>query len=157
VKCYNTTNIHVPNDNLRSHAKPFRYVHGLKDSTSYGCNNIAHGHGSFITADKNPSNILQDIADDLDNTVFIRSDNIAKFSQVAEIVDTISIQYTTSRGPFSMILSTPHHKVVILNTETTVEYLAQYVKTKYGAQMKDLGITYFCISEGLSKGAVETL
>lgn len=157
IRCMNTTNLHVPTDELRLHAKPFRYVHGLKDSTSYGCNNIAHGHGSFITADKNPENILQVIADELDNTVFVRADNQinAQWTDVGACV--VSLEYTTPRGTFSMSLNPSTHKVVILNTETTVEYLAQYVKEQFGNEMRKLGITTFYISEGLSKGAVETL
>ena len=157
IKCSNTTNIHVPNAEIRSHAKMFRYVHGLKDSTSYGCNNIAHGHGSFIAADKNPNNILQTIADELDNTVFVRQDNVATLHADDDHTSEITIRYRTDRGGFLMTLDVRAHKVVILNTETTVEYLTQYIKTKFGQQMKDLGISTFYVSEGLSKGAIETL
>lgn len=162
IKCHNTETIHVPTDELRMHAKTFRYVHGLKDSSSYGCNNIAHGHGSFITADKNPDNILQTIAAELDNTVFVRGDNISSTaitlsSNEPVVSGELTIRYKTSRGFFLMTIDANAHKIVVLNTETTVEYLAQYVKTKFGDAMRAAGITTFYISEGLSKGAIETL
>lgn len=154
IKCVNTRHIHTASASARENARPFRYVHGLKDSTSYGCNNIAHGHGSFITADTNPDDILAEIAADLDNTVFIRGENI---SAIESGSPDISLKYTTPRGYFSMTIDASVHKVVILNTETTVEFLAAYVKSRYGEQLIAKGVDKFYISEGLSKGAVETL
>lgn len=159
ISCTNTTHIHVPTDEFKLHAKMFRYVHGLKDSTSYGCNNIGHGHFSFITSPTNPGNILQDIADELDNTVFIREENIVSPDSPRSPDDFqhIELMYTTPRGLFHMRLNTDAHKIVVLNTETTVEFLAQYVKERYGSLMETAGMNSFYISEGLSKGSVETL
>lgn len=158
VECQNSTEKHLPRSTNSATARSFSYVHGLKDSTSYGCNNIAHGHGSFITAlhdslDHDPAQtLIALIAADLDNTVFVRSDNIRDDAD-----PQLNLEYTTDRGTFKMSIDTEAHKVVVLNTETTVEYLAAYVKHKYGGLMRASGIHTFYISEGLSKGAVETL
>lgn len=157
VKCTNTENIHTPTRNVAHNAYRFRYVHGLKDSTSYGCNNIAHGHGSFISSEYDPSGLLEVIAKELDNTLFIRKDNIAMFSMSSDAISELTIQYTTRRGKFILTVVPSTHKIVILNTETTVEFLAAYVKERFGSLMKASGMTSFYISEGLSKGAVETL
>lgn len=157
VKCTNTENIHTPTPNVAHNAYRFRYVHGLKDSTSYGCNNIAHGHGSFISSEYDPSGLLELIAKELDNTLFVRNDNITAFSMSAHEVEELTIEYTTPRGEFILTVVPSTHKIVILNTETTVEFLAAYVKERFGSLMKASGMTSFCISEGLSKGAVETL
>lgn len=156
VKCINTTDIHTPTLNVSRNAYRFRYVHGLKDSTSYGCNNIAHGHGSFISSEQDPSGILELIAKELDNTLFVRSENIKLFS-TRDDSSLLTLSYETQRGLFEMIVDPNSHKIVVLNTETTVEFLAQYVKERYGSLMKTSGMESFCISEGLSKGAVETL
>lgn len=153
IKCTLTTNIHVPSDDDRTTAEMFRYVHGLKDSTSYGCNNIAHGHGSFLDVDfLGNYKVLEMIASNLDDTIFVRADNVVSLTD-----DRLEIEYTTIRGTFNMVVDPRDHKVVVLNTETTVEYLAQYVKTRFGDLLKDHGATKLYISEGLSKGAVVLL
>lgn len=154
VRCTNTEHIHTPTLNVARNAYRFRYVHGLKDSTSYGCNNIAHGHGSFISSENDPSGLLELIAKELDNTLFVRSDNVRLYESTD---DTIHLAYSTPRGRFEMTANIAAHKIVVLNTETTVEFLAQYVKERYGSLMKTSGMSSFCISEGLSKGATETL
>lgn len=156
VACTNSASIHTPTHNVAHNAYRFRYVHGLKDSTSYGCNNIAHGHGSFISSENDPSGILELIAKELDNTLFVRSENIKLFS-TRHLTSELTLAYETPRGLFEMIVDPATHKIVVLNTETTVEFLAQYVKERYGSLMKTSGMSSFCISEGLSKGAVETL
>lgn len=164
VKCINTQHTHIADSEVARHQKKFRYVHGLKDSTSYGCNNIAHGHGSFIaTTLQAPRFIYQDtnqaaeslltlIASELDDTVFVRQENI-----VGQDHTLLTIEYTTPRGRFEMVIDHTVHKVVVLNTETTVEFLAQYVNARFGSLMREAGMSDFYISEGLSKGAVVLL
>lgn len=164
VECINTQHTHIADSDVARHQKKFRYVHGLKDSTSYGCNNIAHGHGSFIaTTLQSPRFMYQDtnhaaesllalIAGELDNTVFVRQDNVVDMTD-----ELLTIEYTTPRGTFEMVVDHTVHKVVILNTETTVEFLAQYVNTRFGSLMREAGMSDFYISEGLSKGAVVLL
>lgn len=156
VKCTNTEHIHTPTAAINRNAYRFRYVHGLKDSTSYGCKNIAHGHGSFISSDSDPNGLLELVARELDDTMFVRHDNILRVTQTPESSE-ITIGYTTPRGSFEMTVDATAHKIVVLTTETTVEYLATYVKERFGSLMKASDMTSFCISEGLSKGAVETL
>lgn len=156
VKCINTEHIHASTNEVKRNAYRFRYVHGLKDSTSYGCKNIAHGHSSFISSDSDPNGLLELIARELDNTLFIRSDNIKQVIH-GQNENTITIGYDSPRGLFEMVANIQAHKIVVLNTETTVEFLAQYVKERYGSLMKTSDMESFCISEGLSKGAVETL
>lgn len=138
----------------------FRYVHGLKDSTSWGCQNIAHGHLSYIqieapkTTDvESVKNACASIARDLDNTVFV---NAANFK--SDLYQR-TIQYTsTSRGKFSMSFhQTSAHKLVVLETETTIEHIVEFVAAKYSTLLKSLNATRLHVSEGLTKGAVLTL
>ena len=170
VECSNTVDPHLPikgfgqNINGVGGFRYFSYVHGLKDSTSYGCQNVAHGHLSFIQVDVDPNLVLYEegvvvidklldgIACDLDNTVFVREENI-----VGEASDSLLLKYTTKRGNFVMVLNTNQHKIVVLPTETTVEFLTHYVIHKYRERLVSAGVTSIFVSEGLSKGSMVTL
>ena len=160
VECHNNIDRHqlVSGDNPGSY---FTYVHGLKDSTSYGCQNNSHGHLSFIQLLKNSPGdfqqadaevlaLQQKIAMELDGTIFIRKENLFNLWKS----DVVSIRYETpKRGLFVAEYQRAGNKLKILETETTIEYLGEYIKSLYGEQMKAIGVQYFLVSEGLSKGA----
>lgn len=142
---------------IQSH-QLFRYVHGLKNSSSWGCQNVAHGHLSFIDAttpaDVSPEfkeQILKSIAKTLDNTIFASAENYTK----SEYFHEIRYQSQT-RGEFSMEMpvSRPFHKLVVLETETTIEHIIEYVAAAFKTQLKSIKATRLYVSEGLSKGAV---
>jgi 6-pyruvoyl-tetrahydropterin synthase len=136
VSCYNNTNIHLIEQNTP--LCTFTYSHGLKDSTSYGCQNILHGHLSFIQLSNEELTVK--IANDLNGAVFINCENIINEDEI-----NITIAYTTQRGYFIATYNKVAHNIIVLDTETTIEFIAEYVKNKYN-------ITDFFISEGLSKG-----
>lgn len=145
VECFNNIDTHKINKTQIDFM--FTYSHGLKDSTSYGCQNIAHGHLSFIQSEKSDVPVehirkMQQVASDLGGAVFINRENI-----VFQDDSVIQIQYTTERGEFFASYKTTENKLIVLDTETTIEYLAEYVKNTYN-------VTGFYISEGLSKGCV---
>lgn len=131
----------------------FTYVHGLKHSTSWGCQNIGHGHLSFLNAcipnkdNQDAANeLVKSIADELDGKVFAWSNNVTQGP------DTTIINYECSRGDMKMRLF--NADVIVMDTETTVENIVEYVMSKYNDRMKAVGIKCIYISEGLSKGAV---
>lgn len=136
----------------------FRYVHGLKNSSSWGCQNIAHGHLSYIDCetpkDVDPEfkeQILKSIAKTLDNTIFISAENYTKSEHFHEI------RYESqTRGEFSMEMPVAHpfHKFVVLETETTIEHIIEFVAARYKTQLKSIKATRLFVSEGLSKGAL---
>ena len=137
----------------------FRYVHGLKSSTSWGCGNLAHGHLSFLEPiggdDLGNRLLMNQIASQLDQVVFIYKENIIEQDE-----EKIIIGYDKTvcgRGPFKLTIDPRTCKFAILDTETTIEYLAEFVKTHWGEAMKSHGITTLLISEGLSKGALADL
>lgn len=123
----------------------FRYVHGLKNSTSYGCQNANHGHLSYIQSIElyNNPELVAKIKADIDDCIFIFKENI-----IEEDVDTITIEYTTVRGLFRSKYYKKFYKIIILPTETTVEFLAMYIKERY------MLTEQLYVSEGLSKGAM---
>jgi 6-pyruvoyl-tetrahydropterin synthase len=141
-----TTNFDIM-PQLNSMPHMFRYVHGLKESTSWGCQNIGHGHLSYIAA--NTTNtlatdlLLAEIARDLDGVIFAWADNMPTENL---------IEYHCGRGPMSMEF-VGDVKLVKLTTETTVEFLVDYVIDRYEHQLKQAGVTILFVSEGLSKGA----
>lgn len=145
----------------RGVSSKFRYSHGLKNSTSWGCQNPCHGHLSFIQLADSNNNVLRnyelglhldltEITTDLYNTVFIWDDNI-----VNETSDSITIKYNTpERGLFVVTYQKAHNKIKVLNTETTVEFLAEYIASTYKPVFDKYKVGYVWVSEGLSKGAI---
>ena len=128
----------------------FSYVHGLKDSTSWGCQNIAHGHLSYIIAEVTgdttlATELLKKIADRINGTIFAWKRN----------VNENIITYDSFRGPMKMRVNS--EKFEVLQTETTVEHLVHWVYRVYRDDLYDAGVKTLFLSEGLSKGACYTL
>lgn len=147
----------------RSDLIRFRYTHGLKDSTSWGCQNIAHGHLSYMFVEYDPSAAttinklmikdivnqqLEHIAQELHNVVFINKENLIDNSDN-------QLSYETKRGLFSELLSLDDINTVVLETETTIEFIVEYIKQTFDPSFVKLyGIKTLYVSEGLSKGAM---
>lgn len=156
IRCQLNTNVLFDEDNYL--VSTFIYTHGLKKSSSWGCQNIAHGHLSWleakITGDVTEErtialmNLLDEIAIEIDDSVFIFNENI---QQDAE--DFLKIGYTTERGVFSATYNKSSYNLIIMETETTIENIVAAIYRHYGLeQYKDILTLY--VSEGLSKGAL---
>ena len=149
-------------------ADMFTYVHGLKDSTSWGCQNCNHGHLSFVqlfyTIDENlrfvghqdPRELAREISEYLDGSIFIYEANLVR-AQEGNVSSYISIEYTAERGTFKAEYDPTKLKVRVLPTETTVEYLVEHVLEVFGDRLREAGVTRIYLSEGLSKGAMAKL
>lgn len=159
----------APGSNFESLLSPFRYVHGLKDSTSWGCQNIAHGHASFLQmhCQKEQLDAVESLMDDIyyhiNDVVFINRANLTKpfpdelVGKRCGTIDApkVDIQYKTGRGSFAMSIIRPElQPYIVLDSETTVEYLAAFIESTYGADLDKIGITKAYVSEGLAKGAL---
>lgn len=122
------------------------YAHGLRSSSSYGCQNIAHGHRSYIAVDVKLNSrgrkVLKQIADEMSGYI-VWSDNLKSEHEVS---------YTSNRGNF--YLGIDPDEMIVIPTETTVENLAEYIKNTYIDELQMLGVTRMWVSEGLSKGSV---
>ena len=157
----NTSVIPVPHTSLTPVI--FHYVHGLKYSSSYGCKNIAHGHKSFITAQLAPHSgvdqvvaqrVIENIAATLDHTVFVDVEDLVPVT-VTNTTPQFVVEYTTAeRGRMTMSFT---QKIIVLETQTTVEHLIEYIRARYYDQLKAAGIVELFVSEGLCKGASVTL
>lgn len=143
----------------------FRYAHGLKDSTSWGCQNIAHGHLSYIQLMLDLPNLhaenhapvllaaaglAQRIGEELNDTYFVAACN-------ADPEEPYHISYQSrDRGQFTLELPR-NAKVVYLHVETTIEYIVEYVHEVYCQELADLGVSRIIVSEGLTKAAFKDL
>lgn len=147
----NTSTIPVPRCNTEAHV--FRYVHGLKHSTSYGCKNLVHGHKSYISAVvedgadfyNRAGYVLSGIAKTLDGTIFAHAEDAGGNG----LVYTVGYN-TPERGDMHMTFT---QKFIVLETQTTVEHLVEYVRARYYDQLKAAGVKELYVSEGLCKGA----
>lgn len=154
VECVNNTDCHFPTG--VTNASLFRYAHGLKESTSWGCKNISHGHLSYVQLFPVTEASLQlasNIAKELDDTIFIYNANITSSDDVAVMVEYV----TQDRGYFNALYMKDNYKLVVLETETTVEHLVEYVAALFAEELDVVGVQQVLISEGLSKGACVTL
>lgn len=154
----------------------FRYVHGLKRSTSWGCQNIAHGHLSFVQVVLEPrGNSVQDegrgskmrflseelamaIASDLNNRVFVNSDDIVEYELTDEPQEFKDLQYTSlSRGKMQWE-TVKSSALWSTGSDTTIENIVAEAFFMNRESLAELAKTYDAIgtlyvSEGLSKGA----
>lgn len=177
VKCFNNTAVHTLYENQT--ALMFSYVHGLRDSTSYGCKNIAHGHLSYshlFAENLYNTPVVNDvlikfmvyIMKQINGRIFIRHDNIKEMDSDS----LIHLNYTTPRGEFTMVLNAERVPCIILQTETTIEFIVEHVRSLMKAQFAEFVNTVLAekyrapfkeaigqevdvvmvISEGLSKG-----
>lgn len=130
-----------------SNTAGFTYVHGLKDSSSFGCQNIAHGHLSLITG-RLPQEVLQEVASLLNDKVL---------ANVANKGEKYDIEYTTEqRGYFGLSL-TNKDLILWMDTETTCEYIAKFIGDKIKTGYPEIENGMFYISEGLTKGVIQEL
>lgn len=131
----------------------FIYSHGLKHSSSWGCQNQNHGHTSFVEViDKHGNNVVslqRMIAFYLDRAVLINKENVVLIDDNHVIIEYMS----DTRGVFRSIYFHPH-KWIVLDTESTIEYIIEYIREKFYDELRGHTVR---ISEGLSKGSEITI
>lgn len=130
----------------------FRYTHGLKNSTSYGCQNIAHGHLSFIEYfGINGEQVDPRTAPFFDtshNLVFIDRNDI-----VSEDQGSIGVSYSSPRGVFRAEYNKESNNIMILDSDTTIENIVEWFINQNREALIEAGVAFVGISEGLNKGA----
>jgi len=126
----------------------FNYAHGLKNSSSYGCQNALHGHTSFVEVVSGngyfDTETERKVANLFHNKILLFKENIVKVDG-----NTYYTEFETAkRGTMKVkYVDTP---VIILDTESTIEYMIEHAaKTCYN----DLKGKTLMISEGLQKGS----
>lgn len=165
VKCVNRSVPHffIPTQEEGHEVGPlmFTYAHGLKDSTSWGCQNIGHGHLSYLVLGPSTDCYDDDAVYDLGVEIQEYLDEAYLVNQENVVHDTkkyITVSYESmTRGIFTAVLNKAINKVHVLPTETTIELIVDYVVEIFGDDLRKYGVPYIMISEGLSKGAMKYL
>lgn len=85
----------------------------------------------------------------MSNSLFINKENI-----IAETPENLTIEYVTPRGRFWAEYNKSLTKIEVLETETTIEFIAEWFVNKNRQILEDAGVSRVFVSEGLSKGAV---
>lgn len=139
----------------------FTYVHGLRDSTSWGCQNNSHGHLSYMQLlDENMRthaqkkaeycNLMRRMCDEFDGSVFIRRENVT-----LDTDEVVTCVYTsTDRGTWRAAYNKRNLKTIVLDTETTIEHLVAHIAQSFKTELTSTGGRYLAVSEGLTKGAL---
>lgn len=136
----------------------FRYTHGLKDSTSWGCQNIAHGHLSYLYLKENcdtcgpkAQRLQEEIVNTLNNVMFIKREN----AYPSDSRDGIKIAYQSrDRGGFEYEFDQDVNQYILIDTETTIEFLAEFIADFWARDLRKCEVEKVFVSEGLVKGAV---
>ncbi len=129
----------------------FAYSHGLRHSSSYGCQNIAHGHTSFVTSNdtnRNVPDVLRAVSHTLNNAVIVNEENIKESGHSGMVVS-----YETERGYFRAEYD-DSHKIIVLPHEPTIENIVSFIWGGLNRSGHSIGDLY--ISEGLEKGGYIT-
>lgn len=126
----------------------FRYSHGLRKSTSFGCKNLGHGHTSFVEVidqyNDNNTTLERAIAGLFNDKVLISMENVLSCNTKENYIE---IGYDCERGTmYAIYTDTPY---LVLETETTIEHMTAFAAKVYKNELKGLTLR---ISEGLSKG-----
>lgn len=129
----------------------FTYFHGLKNSSSWGCNNIAHGHTSFVEVyddiGRRVPEVENMIAHYLDGAMLIFKENLESPNKIS---------YETPRGKFSLTF-TDDVKRIVMEQETTIENIVEHVCEKFSPVLDYYAVSKVFISEGLQKGALKQI
>lgn len=169
VECKLSEQPDIPHvgDGLESSTRMFRYFHGLKNSTSTPCQNVAHGHLSFVTfyySHNTSVSKVYEINRELDRMIRC-IDRTAFFFEENRVESDISadycaIEYTTpERGRFRAEFQLDKNRLIGLDVETTIENLLGRLSENYSdiPMLKRLGVTHIAMSEGLQKGSLISL
>lgn len=137
----------------------YHYTHGLKKHDG-NCQRIAHGHRSKVTVFEDTQESLQWQAYWADRwkDIYIGSqedmvdESALKLADVeVDLTEHYLFAYESSQGEFSLAI--PKAESEIINTDSTVECLAQYMadEQKRLAPQRDFKVLAF---EGVGKGAI---
>lgn len=120
------------------HLFTYNYTHGLRNSSSYGCQNILHGHLSFVASLSRED--ASRISNLLDGAFLYDGTNWAEGDE--------SCGYTThTRGTFSFKgAKRTHHQSIDIGAEPSIENIAAFVAERLRIRSP------FFLSEGLQKG-----
>lgn len=126
----------------------YHYSHGLKKHAG-NCQRIAHGHRSKILIWQDgelSAPLIRHWADVFSDIYLATEEDIC-----GETDTHWQFSYQAQQGEFS--LSLPKTQVYLMDTDTTVEFIAQHIAVKLKEQMPEHRFTVKAF-EGIAKGAI---
>lgn len=131
----------------------YHYVHGLKKHLG-NCQRIAHGHRSPIRIDRNGhrDQVLERSWAKLWQDIYVGSEEDVVHRHVGEDgIAYITFEYKANQGEFALTL--PEARVYMMNTDTTVEFIAAHIadQLKLGSPSDTILVKAY---EGVGKGAI---
>ncbi|WNO10112.1 6-carboxytetrahydropterin synthase [Teredinibacter sp. KSP-S5-2] len=129
----------------------YHYSHGLKKHAG-NCQRIAHGHRSKIEIWRNDilsTDDMQEWAKTFEDIYIATKEDL-----VAEKESHFAFEYQAEQGNFS--LEIPKDTCYLIDTDSTVEYIAQHIASKIKTNAPGETITVKAY-EGLGKGAIISL
>lgn len=129
----------------------YHYSHGLKKHAG-NCQRIAHGHRSRVEiwADNEKSPSLEALWARRFKDIYIGTQEDIVRETTINNMPCYEFSYTAEQGNFFLCL--PKSCCYIMDTDTTVEWIAQHIATKTQAENKKLKIRVRAY-EGINKGA----
>ncbi len=126
----------------------YHYSHGLKKHGG-NCQRIAHGHRSTLKIWKNQQEdaaLVQEWVNTFSDIYIGTREDIKTATRT-----TLSFAYTSQQGNFELTL--PRHQCYIIDTDTTVELIAQHIVNTLKNEEPD---AHFRVKafEGIGKGAI---
>ncbi|SMF35383.1 6-pyruvoyl-tetrahydropterin synthase [Alteromonadaceae bacterium Bs31] len=134
----------------------YHYSHGLKKHSG-NCQRIAHGHRSKIEIWRNGILSTEDMAlwAQQWKDIYIASrEDICTYSESAFDPDNYAFSYESRQGSFS--LSIPKQRCYLIETDSTVEFIAQHIAQQMKKTYPSEAIRVKAY-EGLGKGAIAEL
>lgn len=126
----------------------YHYSHGLKKHLG-DCQRIAHGHRSAIKIWRNGELCQKTMADWAKKwaDIYIATQEDCYFKEG----DELGFQYQAQQGEFTLHL--PRQQCYLIDTDTTVEFLAQHIAQTLHQEQPD---EHFVVKayEGIGKGAI---
>jgi 6-pyruvoyl-tetrahydropterin synthase len=126
----------------------YHYSHGLKKHGG-DCQRIAHGHRSKLLIWRNgvlSQDLMKDWATKWSDIYIATREDC-----VADTGDMLTFEYEASQGRFRLTI--PSARCYMIDTDTTVEYIAQHLANKIGAAYPADHIVVKAF-EGIGKGAI---
>jgi 6-pyruvoyl-tetrahydropterin synthase len=133
----------------------YHYTHGLKKHAG-NCQRIAHGHRSKleIYTDGQRSQLTEYQWAKKWKDIYIGSKEDVKTSEHHNGMEHTRFHYLAAQGEFELLL--PSSSVYLIETDTTVEWIAEHIATTLKNQRPQNKFKVRCY-EGIKKGAIAEL
>jgi len=144
----NVSDIKITLHEESSIGRYYTYSHGLKKHDG-NCQRIAHGHRSKIEIWKNKlrsRKLERELAKRWQDIYLGTSEDVSEFA-----AGQIRFDYQTEQGSFSLTL--PEERVYLMESDTTVECIAEHVLSTLEQEMPKASFKVRAY-EGISKGAI---